>query len=320
MLERDYEAPQKRVNSSMIAAMDGLKDIFQPQVCLADLSKFCSPGGMGGWGLCVTSCRDGRAEGHLPAAGVLVLARLLVQMLAGRMLSIFAVCGAPPLFSPCRLVQEWRCGLPALPQPGPRLFCAFYSCSSCLLAPPAERSGCAPALSWTGPHQLVTGRQASHPAHRHAWHGGGRALDAPGSAADGRGTSDSRGGSPGVETEGRPEGCQSGCRTATLVMWSGQSCLNHLSSCKSTHQSGATAVHAVQRRTQGNNDLRGRTSCRQAGRTMWRCAWWKTLQFARRLHLCTLSTCHGPRLLLTTLSPAAKHPGCRCWVLPGCRC
>ncbi|KAI7843241.1 hypothetical protein COHA_003075 [Chlorella ohadii] len=31
MLERDYEAPQKRVNSSMIAAMDGLKDIFQPQ-------------------------------------------------------------------------------------------------------------------------------------------------------------------------------------------------------------------------------------------------------------------------------------------------
>ncbi|PRW60660.1 mitochondrial succinate-fumarate transporter 1 isoform A [Chlorella sorokiniana] len=31
MLEREYEAPQKRVNSAMIAAMDGLKDIFQPQ-------------------------------------------------------------------------------------------------------------------------------------------------------------------------------------------------------------------------------------------------------------------------------------------------
>ena len=38
MLERDYERPQKRVNSAMIGAMDGLKDIFQPQVTAVQLS------------------------------------------------------------------------------------------------------------------------------------------------------------------------------------------------------------------------------------------------------------------------------------------
>lgn len=44
MLERDYEAPQKRVNSAMIAAMDGLKAVFQPQARGAGLA-----GGRGWW-------------------------------------------------------------------------------------------------------------------------------------------------------------------------------------------------------------------------------------------------------------------------------